>query len=46
MKALKLLKKQGFSDEQEEKDIEMVVHSLYSILAGDTEEGKKSFSRA
>ena len=25
-----------------EKDIEMIVHSLYSILAGETEEGQKS----
>ena len=40
--ALSLLehfKEEKFSDENEEKDIEMVVHSLYGILATNTEEG-------
>ena len=43
---LKQFRESEFSELNNEKDIEMIVHSLYSILAGETEEGQKSVEKA
>ena len=43
---LEEFKESEFSDQNSEKDIEMIVHSLYGILAGETEEGHKSVEKA
>ena len=43
---LESLKQETYSTEYQEKDIEMIVNSLYGILAGETEEGKISMDLA
>ena len=46
MELLEHFRDREFSDEKHEKDIEMLVHSLYGILSKETEKGKKSIDRA
>ena len=43
---LKQFKDEEFDEVMQEKDIEMVVHSLYGILEGNTEEGQQSVAKA
>ena len=43
---LEPFRKDAFSDENEEKDVEMVVHSLFGLLNERSEQGQASMQRA